>query len=73
MKLKLVASEPATDVNWHALDHWRNHATLILSDGSRPKDTMVSTDILNVTGLAVDNWKASGHKAQFFLEREGGR
>lgn len=73
LKLKLVASEQATDENWHTLDHWRNHATLILSDGSRPKDTMVSTDILNVTGLAVDKWKASGHKAQFVLERQGDR
>ena len=73
LKLKLIASEPATDINWHTLDHWRNHATLILSDGSRPKDTMVSTDILNVTGLAVDEWKANGQKAQFLLEREGDR
>ena len=68
-----MASEQATDVNWHTLDHWRNHATIVLSDGSRPKDTMVSADILNVTGLAVDNWKASGHKAQFVLERGGNR
>ena len=71
--MKLVASEKATDENWHTLNHWRNHATLVLSDGSRPKDTLVSTDILNVTGLAVDKWKASGHKAQFILDREGDR
>ena len=55
------------------MHHWRNHATLILTDGTRPKDTMVSIDILNVTGLVVDNWKASGHKAKFVLERKEDR
>ena len=55
------------------MDHWRNHATVILTDGTRPKDTMVSLDILNVTGLVVDSWKAGGLKAEFVLERKGNR
>ena len=73
MKLKLFISEPATDINWRTMDHWRNHATVILTDGTRPKDTMVSLDILNVTSLVVDSWKASGLKAEFVLERKGNR
>ena len=71
--MKLFISEPATDLNWQTMDHWRNHATVILTDGTRPKDTMVSIDILNVTGLVVDNWKALGHKAEFVLERKRDR